>query len=70
MINVREPPLRHGMELVQAAPVTSFLEFYLFFNAPGKPHYLHNRLKHPQCRIFAQFSKYTLYLCPHFTPLV
>lgn len=52
-----------------ALPVTSFLESYLLFKTPGKPHYLHNHPKHPQCRIFAQFPKYTLYLCWHFIPL-
>lgn len=66
MICVREPPLRHGMELVRAALVTSSLELCLFLKAPGKPHYLHNLPEHLQVKIFAQFSKYTLYLCPHF----
>lgn len=48
MIYVIQPPLRHGVEL----------ESYLFFKTTGKPHYLHNHPKHPQCRIFAQFPRF------------
>lgn len=55
------------MEPVYTVPVNSSLEFYLFFKATGKPHYLHDLPKHLPFRIFPVFQIYFVPL-PVFYP--